>query len=78
MKNIIKVLAFSTALAAMASAAHAEKLVLKFGHVGKPGSLFEPRLTNLPSAPTKHSATRPKSRCSVRHSSARTRNCCRN
>ena len=40
MKNIIKVLAFSTALAAMASAASAEKLILKFGHVGKPGSLF--------------------------------------
>lgn len=40
MKSIIKVLAFSTALAAMASAASAEKLILKFGHVGKPGSLF--------------------------------------
>lgn len=40
MKSIIKVLAFSTALAAMVSAAHAEKLILKFGHVGKPGSLF--------------------------------------
>jgi len=40
MKSIIKVLAFSTALAAMVSAASAEKLVLKFGHVGKPGSLF--------------------------------------
>jgi len=40
MKSIIKVLAFSTALAAMVSAAQAEKLILKFGHVGKPGSLF--------------------------------------
>lgn len=40
MKSIIKVLAFSTALAAMVSSASAEKLVLKFGHVGKPGSLF--------------------------------------
>jgi len=40
MKSIIKVLAFSTALAAMASAASADKLILKFGHVGKPGSLF--------------------------------------
>ena len=40
MKSIIKVLAFSTALAAMISAASAEKLILKFGHVGNPGSLF--------------------------------------
>jgi tripartite ATP-independent transporter DctP family solute receptor len=40
MKNLIKALAFSAALTAMASAAHAEKLVLKFGHVGNPGSLF--------------------------------------
>ena len=40
MKSIIKVLAFATALAAMVSAAQAEKLILKFGHVGKPGSLF--------------------------------------
>jgi tripartite ATP-independent transporter DctP family solute receptor len=40
MKNLIKALAFSAALTAMATAAHAEKLILKFGHVGNPGSLF--------------------------------------
>jgi TRAP-type C4-dicarboxylate transport system substrate-binding protein len=40
MKKLIKALAFSAALTAMASAAHAEKLILKFGHVGNPGSLF--------------------------------------
>ncbi len=40
MKNLIKALAFSTALAAMATSASAEKLTLKFGHVGEPGSLF--------------------------------------
>jgi tripartite ATP-independent transporter DctP family solute receptor len=40
MKNLIKALAFSAALTAMATAAQAEKLILKFGHVGNPGSLF--------------------------------------
>jgi tripartite ATP-independent transporter DctP family solute receptor len=40
MKNLSKALAFSAALTAMATAAHAEKLILKFGHVGNPGSLF--------------------------------------
>ena len=40
MKNLIKALAFSAALTAMATAAQAEKQILKFGHVGNPGSLF--------------------------------------
>ncbi len=40
MKTMLKALAFSAALAAMATAAHAEKIILKFGHVGNPGSLF--------------------------------------
>ena len=40
MKTMLKALAFTVALAAMATAAHAEKIILKFGHVGNPGSLF--------------------------------------
>jgi len=39
-KAIVSVL-FGTALALGASQASAEKLILKFGHVGNPGSLFE-------------------------------------
>ena len=39
-KTIVSVL-FGTALALGASQASAEKLILKFGHVGNPGSLFE-------------------------------------
>jgi len=39
-KTIVSVL-FGTALALGASQANAEKLILKFGHVGNPGSLFE-------------------------------------
>ncbi len=40
MKTMLKALVFTVALSAMATAAHAEKIILKFGHVGNPGSLF--------------------------------------
>ena len=40
MKKLVSVL-FGTALALSATQASAEKLILKFGHVGAPGSLFE-------------------------------------
>jgi len=39
-KTLVSVL-FGTALALGASQANAEKIILKFGHVGNPGSLFE-------------------------------------
>ena len=41
MKTTLKTFALTAAVSLVASAAWAEKLELKFGHVGKPGSLFE-------------------------------------
>lgn len=40
MKKLMKALVMAAALSVMATAAQAEKIILKFGHVGKPGSLF--------------------------------------
>ena len=40
MGNIIKTFVLAAALSAVSSPAWAEPIVLKFGHVGKPGSLF--------------------------------------
>ena len=40
MGNIFKTFVFAAALSAVSSQAWAEPIVLKFGHVGKPGSLF--------------------------------------
>ena len=41
MKKTFVAVLFGTVMALGASAASAEKMILKFGHVGKPGSLFE-------------------------------------
>ena len=41
MKHFIKAVAIAAAVSFAASPAFADKLILKFGHVGKPGSLFE-------------------------------------
>lgn len=41
MRRHLKLLSVAALLAAVASPASAEKMILKFGHVGKPGSLFE-------------------------------------
>ncbi len=40
MGRILKILAIATALSAATSSAWAQQIILKFGHVGKPGSLF--------------------------------------
>ena len=41
MKSIVKTLLVTAVTAVMATSANAADLVLKFGHVGKPGSLFD-------------------------------------
>src|SRR6056300_1677960 len=41
MKSIVKTLLVTAVTAVMATSANASYLVLKFGHVGKPGSLFD-------------------------------------
>ena len=39
--KVVKILAAAATTALLASPVMADKLILKFGHVGKPGSLFE-------------------------------------
>ncbi|MCP5080814.1 MAG: TRAP transporter substrate-binding protein [Alphaproteobacteria bacterium] len=41
MKSLLKSVALAAALSLTAGSAYADKIILKFGHVGKPGSLFE-------------------------------------
>ncbi len=41
MKTLLKSVAVAAVLSLTAGSAHADKIILKFGHVGKPGSLFE-------------------------------------
>ena len=41
MKSIVKTLLVTAVTAVMATSANAADLVLKFGHVGQPGSLFD-------------------------------------
>ena len=41
MKSLLKSAALAAVLSLAAGSAYADKIILKFGHVGKPGSLFE-------------------------------------
>ena len=74
MNTTLRKIIVTVSLSMIASSAFAETIILKYGHVGKPGSLFSKlRWKNSPSAPMQNWETKPKCRCSDLPSWARTR-----